>query len=162
MTQADAKNTGSRLRRFGSLAVFLVVVIGVGALIGIGNAPGDWYAGLDKPPFNPPNWVFGPVWTILYICIAVAGWRIWKIAPSGMTMKFWYAQMAANWIWSPFFFSLQLLWPALAICLVMWILILAVVTTARPVDPLASWLMVPYLAWVGFAGLLNASLAWLN
>jgi len=145
-----------------SLAVFLVVVIGAGGLIGSATAPGDWYASLEKPPFNPPNWVFSPVWTALYVLIAVAGWRIWERARSGPAVKAWFAQMGLNWVWTPIFFTAQMLWPALAIIVLMLAAILTFIVTARKTDPLASWLMVPYLAWVGFATLLNASVAVLN
>ena len=84
-----------------TLGVFLLVVIGVGALIGTQSTPGAWYEGLAKPPFNPPNWIFGPVWFALYVMIAVAGWRIWMIEPRSGAMKIWFAQMALNWAWSP-------------------------------------------------------------
>ena len=66
------------MSRFLTLALFVLLVVGGGSLIGINNIPGAWYQSLAKPPFNPPNWIFGPVWTILYVFIAVAGWRIWR------------------------------------------------------------------------------------
>ncbi|WP_456077515.1 TspO/MBR family protein [Devosia algicola] len=89
------------------LAVFLVVVIGVGGLIGTQSVPGEWYQSLNKPPFNPPNWIFGPVWFALYIMIAVAGWRIYMIDPTSPAMKIWYGQMVLNWAWSPVWFIAQ-------------------------------------------------------
>ena len=90
-----------------ALAVFLALVIGIGALVGTQSQPGAWYAGLEKPPLNPPNWVFGPVWFALYVMIAVAGWRIWVAAPQASAMKFWVAQMLLNWAWSPVWFLAQ-------------------------------------------------------
>ena len=71
-----------------ALAVFLALVIGVGALVGTQSQPGTWYESLTKPPLNPPNWVFGPVWFALYVMIALAGWRIWVAAPQSTAMKF--------------------------------------------------------------------------
>ena len=144
------------------LAVFLVVVVAVGGLIGTRSVPGPWYEGLAKPPFNPPNWVFGPVWTTLYVMIAVAGWRIWMLAPSGTAMKLWFAQMGFNWIWSPVWFIGQMLWPAFAVIVVILALIVAFILAARRTDSIAAWLFVPYLAWVAFASLLNLSIALLN
>ncbi|WP_055048504.1 TspO/MBR family protein [Devosia sp. A16] len=144
------------------LAVFLVVVIGVGAVIGISTAPGDWYAGLAKPPFNPPNWVFGPVWFALYVLIAIAGWRTFLSEPGGTGMKLWYAQMGLNWLWSPVWFSLHLLWPAFAVIIAILALILAFIANRWTRDRVSALLFVPYAAWVGFASLLNLAIATLN
>ena len=144
------------------LGIFLLVVIGVGALIGTQSTPGVWYQNLEMPPFNPPNWLFGPVWFILYAMIAVAGWRIWSENPSGGAMKLWFAQMVFNWAWSPIWFIGQMLWPAFAVIVVLLALIIAFIVVARRTDRLASWLFVPYLAWVSFASLLNLSIAVLN
>ena len=144
------------------LAVFLAVVIGVGAVIGISTAPGEWYANLAKPPFNPPNWLFGPVWFALYVLIAIAGWRTFLRDRGGVTMKLWFGQMVLNWLWSPVFFSLHGLWPAAAIIVAMLALILAFIARSWREDRIAAWLFVPYAAWVGFATLLNVSIAVLN
>jgi benzodiazapine receptor len=144
------------------LAVFLAVVIGVGALIGVSTAPGEWYAGLDKPPFNPPNWLFGPVWFALYVMIAIAGWRTFLRAPNSTTMKVWYAQMALNWLWSPVWFSLHLLWPAFAVIVSILALILVFISRTWNEDRTSAWLFVPYAAWVSFASVLNLSIAILN
>jgi len=144
------------------LAAFIVIVVGVGGLIGSLSAPGGWYQNLVKPPFNPPNWLFAPVWTILYVMIAVAGWRIWMIDRASTPMKIWFAQMLFNWAWTPVWFVAQLLWPAFAIIIVILTLIIAFILTARKHDIIAAWLFVPYAAWVGFATLLNLSIAILN
>lgn len=145
-----------------TLGIFLVVVIGVGALIGTTSTPGAWFESLDKPPFNPPNWLFAPVWFTLYTMIAVAGWRIWMIDPNSNTMKIWFGQMALNWAWSPIWFIGQMLWPAFAVIIAILALIVAFIASARKLDPWAAWLFVPYLAWVSFASLLNFSIAILN
>lgn len=144
------------------LAAFVIIVVGVGGLIGSLSAPGGWYQNLVKPPFNPPNWLFAPVWTILYVMIAVAGWRIWMIDRTSTPMKIWFAQMVLNWAWTPVWFVAQLLWPAFAIIIVILALIIAFILTARKHDTIAAWLFVPYAAWVAFASLLALSIAILN
>lgn len=149
-------------RALGLLALFLVVVMGVGALVGISTAPGEWYAGLNKPPFNPPNWIFGPVWSTLYVLIAVAGWRTFMGEPNGTGMKLWYAQMVVNWLWSPVWFGLHLIWPAFFVILVIDALVLAFIANRWSRDRLSAWMFVPYAAWVLFASALNLSIAILN
>jgi benzodiazapine receptor len=144
------------------LAVFLAVVIGVGALIGVSTAPGEWYESLAKPPFNPPNWLFGPVWFVLYVMIAVAGWRTFLRDPGGLAMKLWVGQMALNWVWSPTWFTLHWLWPAFIVIISILALIVAFIARSWREDRTAAWLFVPYAAWVGFASLLNLSIAILN
>lgn len=145
-----------------SLALFLIVVVGGGIIIGVVTAPGAWYADLIKPPFNPPNWVFGPVWTVLYICIAIAGWRIWLRQPGGWVLKLWAAQLALNFIWSPTFFSAHRMDIALGIIILMLITIIAFIVKARSQDALAALLFLPYAAWVAFAAILNGALLYLN
>jgi tryptophan-rich sensory protein len=145
-----------------ALAVFLVVVLGVGFFIGTQSSPGAWFEGLDKPWFNPPAWVFAPVWTVIYILIAVAGWRIWTIEARSPAMMVWFAQMLLNWAWSPTFFGAQQLWLSLAVILALWVLIVAFIVVARKYDSFAVLLFVPYLAWVSFASVLNWSIAVLN
>jgi benzodiazapine receptor len=144
------------------LAIFLAVVICVGAVIGIATAPGEWYAALEKPPFNPPNWVFGPVWFALYVLIAIAGWRTFLREPGGTAMKLWYAQMVLNWLWSPTWFTLHWLWPAFVVIVSILALILAFIRVSWKGDRISAVLFVPYAAWVGFASLLNLSIAILN
>jgi len=149
-------------RALGLLALFLVVVMGVGAVVGISTAPGEWYAGLNKPPFNPPNWIFGPVWTTLYVLIAVAGWRTFMTEPNGTGMKLWYAQMALNWVWSPVWFGLHLIWPAFFVIVAIDVLVLAFIANRWSRDRLSAWLFVPYAAWVLFASALNLAIGILN
>jgi len=146
----------------GTLVGFVVVVLGMGIFIGTQSAPGDWYQNLQKPPFNPPNWIFGPVWTVLYICIAVAGWRTFRQAPRSVAMKVWVAQMVLNWAWSPVFFIAHQLWFALVILLGMLAAIVLFIVDRWQPDRTAALLFCPYAAWVGFAGVLNLSLALLN
>lgn len=144
------------------LAGFLVLVLAAGTLIGVNNLPGPWYESLEKPPFNPPNWIFGPVWTTLYILIAIAGWRVFMARPRSLAMGFWVVQMLLNWAWSPVWFTLQMPWGAFAIIVPMLAAIIGFIVTARRFDPLAAWLFVPYAAWVSFASLLNLWIAVVN
>jgi tryptophan-rich sensory protein len=148
--------------RYASLAVFLVVVLGGGLLIGYATAPGAWYAALSKPAFNPPNWIFAPVWSLLYVLIAVAGWRIWRVAGSGAARTLWIVQLALNFLWSPVFFGARMPKAALAAILLLLATILGFVVAAWTRDRSAAWLFVPYAAWVAFAALLNLSVVWLN
>ncbi|MBX3577840.1 MAG: tryptophan-rich sensory protein [Rhizobiaceae bacterium] len=145
-----------------ALVLFVVGVVVVGSAIGYLTAPGEWYQSLQKPPFNPPSWVFGPVWTILYILIGVAGWRVWTVAPRGLAMVLWVVQMALNWLWSPVFFAAQMPWAALVVVAAMLAAIVWFIVEARKVDRIASGLFVPYAAWVAFATVLNGSIAALN
>jgi tryptophan-rich sensory protein len=152
-------------RSFRSLVLlfgFLLVVIGVGSAIGFVTAPGEWYAGLDKPPFNPPNWLFAPVWFVLYVFIAVAGWRTFRRDAAGTTMKVWIGQMVLNWLWSPVFFVLHWLWPAGVLILVLLALIVGFIVLSWREDRVSAWLFMPYAAWVGFASILNLAIAQLN
>jgi len=145
-----------------ALPLFLVLVLGGGILIGASNPPGAWYAALIKPPFNPPNWVFGPAWTVLYILIAVAGWRTWRRDRTGMSMKLWWTQLAFNFLWSPVFFGAQQVGLALVVALGMLASILAFIFVSWQRDRVAAGLFVPYAAWVTFASVLNASILALN
>jgi len=145
-----------------SYILFIGFVVGAGLLAGLTNMPGDWYQSLEKPFFNPPSWLFGPVWTTLYVLIGVAGARIWQRAPKSAAMQLWFAQMAFNLMWSPSFFGLQNPELALAVIVGMLVTIIAFMVKARPIDRISTLLFVPYLAWVTFAGILNLSIAWLN
>jgi tryptophan-rich sensory protein len=145
-----------------TLVVFVVVVVGLGGLIGTQSIPGAWYEGLQKPPFNPPNWIFGPVWFTLYVMIGIAGWRVWIRDRTGAAMKLWVAQMLLNWAWSPVWFIGQMLWPAFAIIVLMLAAILAFIAVNWRQDRIASMLFVPYASWVAFASVLNLSIAILN
>ncbi len=150
------------MRRIVTLVLFIALVFGGGTLIGVSNMPGEWYAGLTKPPFNPPNWIFGPVWSLLYVMIAVAGWRTWERRPAGAAMQVWFAQLAANFAWSPTFFGMQSPGLALVVVLVMLALVLLFIHLVRHRDSVSAWLFAPYAAWVAFASLLNASIVVLN
>jgi tryptophan-rich sensory protein len=145
-----------------SLILFLVLVAGGGIAIGYLTAPGEWYAQLAKPAFNPPGWIFGPVWTGLYVLIAIAGWRVWQRDGGGWPMKLWWMQIVLNFSWSPVFFSAHRIGLALIVILLLLGAILAFIATAWRQDRVAAWLFAPYAAWVAFASILNASILMLN
>ena len=145
-----------------AIVPFVLLVVGGGLLIGFFTAPGPWYEALAKPSFNPPSWLFGPVWTVLYVLIAVAGWRIWQRERSGAAMKLWWLQLTLNFLWSPVFFALHRIGLALVVILALLAAVLVFIAIARKVDGLAAWFFVPYAAWVAFASLLNASIWMLN
>ena len=84
-----------------ALISFLALVVGGGLGIGYVTSPGEWYAQLAKPSFNPPGWIFAPVWTLLYVLIAIAGWHVWLYDRDGWTMKLWWFQLVLNFLWSP-------------------------------------------------------------
>jgi len=144
------------------LLVFLCGVLVTGGLIGALTQTGSWYEGLSKPVFNPPNWVFGPVWSILYVMIAIAGWRVFQTQPRGSGWGFWCGQMVLNFAWTPLFFTLHLLWSAAALLAVLLALIVLFIAGTWRRDRVSAWLFVPYALWVGFAGLLNVTIAVLN
>ena len=149
-------------RSWGVLTLFIVVVVAVGAVIGTQSIPGAWYEGLNKPPFNPPNWIFGPVWFTLYVMIAIAGWRTFMRDRTGTPMKIWYGQMVLNWAWSPIWFIGQMIWPAFAVIVLIWLAIVSFILVSWNRDRPSALLFVPYLAWVSFASLLNLSIGILN
>jgi translocator protein len=149
------------MNKYLSLAEFIVVVLSVGLLIGYATAPGAWYQSLEKPPFNPPNWVFPVAWTIIYVLIAIAGWRVMIIEGlNGWTGRTWFAQMALNWAWSPVFFGLHMPFAALAIIVLLLTSIIAFLLLAR--DDKARLCFLPYAAWVAFATVLNGWIAFAN
>ena len=145
-----------------ALVLFIAIVVGIGAVIGINAPPDAWYEGLAKPPFNPPNWVFAPVWFTLYVLIGIAGARTFLRDPASPPMFLWILQMTLNWAWSPTWFTLHLLWPAFALIIAILALIVAFIVTSWKVDRLSSWLFVPYAMWVAFASALNLAIAVLN
>src|SRR5690606_36058392 len=117
---------------------------------------------LSKPAFNPPAWVFAPVWTVLYAMIGVAGWRVWRRDRRGGPMMLWWAQLALNFLWSPVFFAAHRIGLALAVIVMLLAVILGFIATAWRQDRIAAWLFVPYAAWVAFATALNAAILALN
>lgn len=152
----------SSARPIVSFALFLLLVMGGGIAIGTLTVPGEWYAGLTKPSFSPPNWIFGPVWTVLYIFIAIAGWRVWRLTSDKTIKQLWVAQLFLNFSWSPVFFAAEQTGIALCIIGLLLATIIAFVVLARRSDRISSLLFIPYALWVGFASLLNGAIFFLN
>jgi benzodiazapine receptor len=144
------------------LSIALVMVAAsMGGLFGIG----DWYRALIKPTWNPPNWIFGPVWSTLYLMMAVAAWLIWMkrgTHPVGLPLGLYAVQLALNAAWTAIFFGAHRMGWAFAEIALLDALILACVVAFWPVSRPASLMMVPYFAWVSFASFLNFTLWRLN
>ena len=137
-----------------SLLVF-VGLVGVAAITGAMFPTGDWYEGLNRPSWTPPNWLFPIAWTILYVMIAVAGWRVWKVDGIGAAVVVWAIGLALNAAWSWTMFGEHQIGWALAVLIAMWISIVVFIWLAWPLDRMAAYLYLPYLVWVSFAGALN-------
>lgn len=142
---------------------FLVTVAATAFIAGRFR-PGAWYAALAKPPWTPPGWLFAPVWFLLYLSIAVAGWLVWRaVRPVAvLPLALWVAQLVLNAAWSWLFFGLHRPEAALADIIVLLVLILAFTVAAYRVSRVAAWLVVPYALWVLFATVLNAAIVRLN
>jgi tryptophan-rich sensory protein len=149
------------MRRWISLPVFLALAFAAG-FVGSRFLPGNWYAHLAKPPFNPQAWIFAPVWTVLYAMMAVAAWRAWGRGGFGPAIALWLVQLVFNAAWSWLFFGRHQIGVALVEILVMLALIVATSVAFWRRERLAGGLMLPYVAWVAFATVLNASLWMLN
>ncbi|TDU70971.1 TspO/MBR related protein [Prosthecobacter fusiformis] len=157
-------NSSSKLRSVLALIGFLVITFCAPAF-GAFAPPGEWYAGLVKPSWNPPAWVFGPAWTLLYTLMAVAAWLVWKRGGFGGQkgpLTLYFIQLALNAVWTPVFFGAHELGWALVVILMLWLAIFATLLSFWRVRQMAGLLFVPYLAWVSFATALNFMLWRLN
>ncbi|MHB1561553.1 MAG: TspO/MBR family protein [Isosphaeraceae bacterium] len=149
------------------LVVFLAACLAAG---GLGaslsrDALASWYPTLRKPSWNPPNWIFGPVWTALYLSMAVAAWTVWRRrdrASVVVPLTVFGVQLLLNAVWSPLFFNLRSPGLALIDISLLWAAVVATIEAFRRVSTVAAVLLVPYLAWVTFASALNAAIWSLN
>ena len=142
--------------------LFIAAVLGCGLLIGINNIPGEWYQSLAKPSFNPPNWIFAPVWSILYVIIGFVGARTSLDHHPTVSMRFWIAQMIFNFAWSPLFFGAHEIAMALIVIIALLVSIVGFIAASWKQDRPSALLFLPYLAWVAFATLLNTSIFLMN
>jgi benzodiazapine receptor len=142
--------------------VFIALMFAVGFTAAAFSTPGEWYAGIAKPWFNPPGWVFGPVWTLLYVLIGIAGAVGWRSAAGSRLTMLWTVQLLLNGAWSIVFFRLQNPEGALLVVLALLASILAFIAIAARPAPIAALLFVPYAAWVSFASILNFAIVRLN
>ena len=162
MRDAGAIHPATPSRSLAAGIVFLALVAvtaGSGALF----MPGEWYASLRKPEWTPPDWLFAPVWTVIYIAIAAAGWLVWRARQRiDAPLVLWGLQLIANALWSWLFFGLHLPGVAFADIIVMLGLILGFIVAAKRSSPPAAALFVPYASWVTFAGALNLAIWQMN
>lgn len=153
--------------RWLGLVVILAACAAAGAVGSAFMAASDrsWYAGLSKPSFNPPGWLFGPVWTVLYILMAVAAWLVylkWPARGVKPALTAFAVQLVLNAIWTGLFFTLKSPLAGLADIIALWLAIGATMWLFRPISTGAFWLMVPYWLWVSFAMVLNGAIVRLN
>jgi tryptophan-rich sensory protein len=165
--QTDQTPSANHRTRVFALIAFMVLCLIISAAGGAVTATsvGNWYADLQKPFFNPPNWLFGPVWTVIYFLIAISGWRVWLkrgFGPAKGAFAVYGAQLILNLMWSFAFFGAQSPLLGLINIFVLLALIIANILIFIRIDRLAGLLLLPYVAWVGFATLLNAAIWNLN
>ena len=148
---------------FSSFLMFLgfVGACVLAALTGAFIRPGEWYERLTKPSWRPPNRLFPPVWSILYVMIAVSGWLVWREAGfsgAAIPLTVFFLQLALNAAWTPIFFGLHRIDLGLATIVLVWMSIVATIVVFYSVSGVAAYLLVPYLLWVTFAVALNFSI----
>lgn len=152
------------MRQWMVLAGFVALCLAVGVLAGLVTAPAvaEWYPTLVKPSWRPPNWLFAPAWTVLYIMMAVAAWLVWRAGNAKSALFLWGGQLLLNFAWSFLFFGARSPGLGLIDITFMWLAIAATIFVFSFKSRLAAFLMVPYLCWVSFAAALNAAIFMLN
>ena len=149
------------------LLVSIALPLGVGAIAGMFTAQSvpEWYAALNRPSFNPPNWIFGPVWTTLYILMGISLFLVWKQGVSkerNRAILIFSLQLLLNFAWSFIFFYFHMIGFALVEIILLWVSIVIMLVFFYKVKPVASYINIPYLLWVTFATILNAGYYFLN
>jgi translocator protein len=146
------------------LAGFVGLCLAVGGIGGFATSQSvvDWYPTLNKPSWTPPGWLFGPVWTLLYVMMGVAAWLVWKARDSGVALGIFAVQLALNMMWSLLFFGLKSPGAGLVCIVLLWAAIAATIVAFRRKSGVAALLLLPYLAWVSFATALNTAIVTLN
>jgi translocator protein len=154
----------NEMKKWWVLAGLVALCLGVGAIGGAVTAPAvlEWYPTLNKPSWNPPSWLFAPVWTVLYVMMAVAAWLVWKTGNSRAALTLWAGQLVLNLAWSILFFGARAPGLGLIEIVVMWLAIAATIFLFAKKSKVAAYLMVPYLCWVSFAAALNLAIVLLN
>ena len=139
---------------------------GIGAIFMADDSISNWYGGLEKPNITPPDWVFGPVWTILYLLMGIPVFMVWNKGLDYPKVKralgLFLIQLCLNAAWTPLFFGLHLILPALIEIMLLWLAILATFLAFKRLSVRAGMLLLPYLIWVGYAVILNVSICYLN
>lgn len=162
VTGSDRGPSGTRV--WAGLAGWLGVTF-LAAAVGSLFMPGPWYDALAKPAWTPPDAVFGPVWTTLYVLMGVAAWLVWRrggLAGAGAALAVYGLQLALNAAWSWLFFGRQAIGAALVDIVLLWLAIALTLVLFRRHDRVAGWLIVPYLLWVTYAAALNAAIWRMN
>jgi benzodiazapine receptor len=149
------------------LLLSVVATVGLGSLGGLATVSEvqGWYATLQKPSFNPPNWLFGPVWTLLYLLMGISFYLIWKqhvSAVRNQALLLFGMQFLLNFCWSFIFFRFHQTGWAFVEIIFMWIMIFSTILAFGKLSSTAAWLLVPYISWVSFASLLNGAIWYLN
>ncbi len=150
------------------LIISIAIPVLIGGLSGFFTASGvySWYQTIQKPSWNPPSWIFAPVWTTLYVMMGISLFLVWKADATAQIKRkaivLFSIQLALNFSWSLIFFSLQQPGWALVEIIVMWFFILLTILAFAPINRIAAWLLVPYISWVSFATILNYTLWKLN
>jgi len=155
------------ISKFFKLSVSLLLPIGLGSIAGIFTTKEivGWYASLDKPSFNPPSYLFGPVWTALFILMGVSMFLIWNRPKTELRQKaltIFGIQLFFNFWWSILFFSFHTAFLAVVDILIMWFLIIYMISIFKKIKPVAAYLQIPYFLWVTFATVLNICIWYLN
>jgi translocator protein len=151
---------------FGKLAIVVIACFTAAVIGSLATTPNlPWHAALTKPPLNPPNWLFGPAWTLLFSLMAYAAWRVWKLdaTPEQSTALWLFAvQLIVNAAWSWAFFGMQSPLTGIIVILPFLALVIATTVAFSRLDAVSGWLMLPYPLWVAFATYLNIGIWWLN
>jgi tryptophan-rich sensory protein len=157
------------MNKYVKILIFVVTCIGVGYLSGMvtRNAVTTWFPTLVKPSFNPPGWVFAPVWSALYIMMGIAAGLVWSRIDYDKeavrkALLFFVIQLVLNALWSLLFFGLKNPLLALSEIILLWLMIYETYVKFGKIDKIAGYLFIPYILWVSFASVLNASIWWLN
>ena len=157
------------MNKISRIAIVVIICLAIGYLSGMVTRASitTWYPTLVKPSFNPPNWIFAPVWTSLYVMMGVAAGLIWnqittQKAAVTKALQFFIIQLVLNALWSYLFFGLHNLMLATIEVVLLWLMIFETYSQFAKINKTASYLMLPYLAWVSFASVLTASIWWLN
>ena len=151
------------------LIIDIIIPVAVGAISGFFTSSNvnTWFPTIVKPSFNPPSWLFAPVWTTLYVMMGIALFLVWKNESVAKSLKqkaiiFFAIQMTLNFLWSFTFFEMHEIGWAVVNILLLWIFIIATIFSFAPISKTAAWLLVPYISWVSFASILNIAIWQLN
>lgn len=155
------------MNKYLKLIVCVLLTLFVGGISGVATASGinNWFMTLNKPFFNPPNYLFGPVWTVLYLLMGISLFLILQSTLKELKSKallIFAIQLSLNFLWSFLFFKFQLIGLSFIEIIMIWISILAMIISFYKINRIAAWLQIPYLLWVSFAIVLNGAIWWLN